>query len=134
MRKERDKLLEFRFKLESEMSGEQRKLWESHVTAFKQQIENINRNIDKFNLTVPCFWQQMVHYDENKEVKKILQQYRNKMDSGQCKVDNSQCKMDSDMSVQGSEHYVGNTNQQAILPSISFKGVLQEIMALFKVQ
>lgn len=46
--------------------------WSRKIVEFRQTIDSVNLKINKLNMVVPTLRQQMVHYDANKELDKIV--------------------------------------------------------------
>ena len=73
----RDKLWANRLRAGPEpLNAPKNQLWKSHVYEFSLEIKEINQMIDKFNLLAPALHLQTVHYDQKKEVRKVLTAYR----------------------------------------------------------
>ena len=49
--------------------------WEQFLKDFHEKLININKKIDKFNVIVPILNKQKVHFNYEKEVKRIIEDY-----------------------------------------------------------
>ncbi|KAM7311698.1 dnaJ homolog subfamily C member 28 isoform X1 [Ixodes scapularis] len=54
------------------LSGEEKQLWDTVVQGMASSVTHINRKIDKFNMVVPLFNKQQLHFQLVRESEKIL--------------------------------------------------------------
>ncbi|KAL7881603.1 hypothetical protein AOLI_G00084510 [Acnodon oligacanthus] len=77
--KMRERLKDVRSRLGSPMRHSEQLQWKEHCAAFADELKNLNKKVDNFNLVVPLMNLQMVHFNMTKEVEKVLkadQEYR----------------------------------------------------------
>jgi hypothetical protein len=115
-----------RFKLgNDEMLPKDKLSWEKHLTAFKTRLQDINMQIDKLNLTVPCLWQQLVHYNYQREIAKINKRFEEMRQNGETMEQTSEVN----------ENFIISPVQiesVGLFNGISFRDVINDIRALFK--
>ena len=58
-------------------------VWLTHVGNFNTAIKQVNKSVETFNLTVPWIWKQMMTFNAEKEVRKVLDLYREKLRNGE---------------------------------------------------
>ncbi|XP_062862408.1 dnaJ homolog subfamily C member 28 [Trichomycterus rosablanca] len=68
----RDRLQEVRARLGSPMKHSEQIQWKEHCAAFTSDLAKLNKKVDDFNLTVPLMSWQMVHFNVNREMEKVL--------------------------------------------------------------
>ncbi|XP_053482711.1 dnaJ homolog subfamily C member 28 [Ictalurus furcatus] len=77
--KMRKRLQEVRAKLGNPMKHSEQFQWKEHCATFSDELTKLNKKVDDFNLIVPLMSWQMVHFNMNREIEKILkadQQHR----------------------------------------------------------
>lgn len=77
--KMRKRLQEVRASLGSPMKHSEHIQWKEHCATFSDELTKLNKKVDNFNLIVPLMSWQMVHFNINKEMEKVLkadQQHR----------------------------------------------------------
>ncbi|KAG9271123.1 hypothetical protein AMEX_G14003 [Astyanax mexicanus] len=83
IKKLRDRLQEVRSRLGSPMRHSEQLQWKEHCADFTDDLKKLNKKVDTFNLIVPLMSLQMVHFNTNREVEKVMkadQEYRKKME------------------------------------------------------
>ncbi|XP_026851326.2 dnaJ homolog subfamily C member 28 [Electrophorus electricus] len=68
----RERLQEVRARLGSPMRHSEQLQWKEHCAAFASELLKLNKKVDNFNLIVPLMSWQMVHFNMNREVEKVL--------------------------------------------------------------
>lgn len=77
--KTRKRLQEVRARLGNPMKHSEQMQWKEHCATFSDELAKLNKKVDDFNLIVPLMSWQMVHFNLNREMEKILkadQQHR----------------------------------------------------------
>ncbi|MCI4378377.1 hypothetical protein PGIGA_G00215210 [Pangasianodon gigas] len=77
--KMRKRLQEVRARLGSPMKHSEQIQWKEHCVTFSEELAKLNKKVDDFNLIVPLMSWQMVHFNMNREMEKVLkadQQHR----------------------------------------------------------
>lgn len=72
IKKMRDRLQEARSRLGSPMRHAEQLRWKEHCSDFADQLKELNKKVDTFNLIVPLMNLQVVHFSFTKEVEKVL--------------------------------------------------------------
>ncbi|KAF7709447.1 dnaJ homolog subfamily C member 28 [Silurus meridionalis] len=70
--KMRKKLQEVRARLGCPMKHSERIQWKEHCANFSEELAKLNKKVDDFNLIVPLMSWQMVHFNINREIEKVL--------------------------------------------------------------
>ncbi|KAB5577018.1 hypothetical protein PHYPO_G00205140 [Pangasianodon hypophthalmus] len=77
--KMRNRLKEARARLGNPMKHSEQIQWKEHCATFSEELVKLNKKVDDFNLIVPLMSWQMVHFNMNREMEKVLkadQQHR----------------------------------------------------------
>ncbi|XP_006001534.1 dnaJ homolog subfamily C member 28 [Latimeria chalumnae] len=94
----RDDLLLFRKKLGEPLTLHKEKQWSLHCQQFRKDIKALNKRINDFNLVVPLLNRQMVHFNADKEIERMLKSYSFMMEEMQkASLDEGQEKEKSEM-------------------------------------
>lgn len=64
----RDKLLQGRTRLGESMTQREKALWQQLCGSVGEELVNLNKMVDNFNLIVPVLTQQMVHFSLDREI------------------------------------------------------------------
>ncbi|KAF5903818.1 dnaJ subfamily C member 28 [Clarias magur] len=83
--KMRNRLHKVRARLGNPMKHSEQIKWQEHCAIFSDELAKLNKKVDDFNLIVPLMSWQMVHFNMNKELEKVLnadQQYRMEKEKG----------------------------------------------------
>ncbi|XP_076857831.1 dnaJ homolog subfamily C member 28 isoform X2 [Brachyhypopomus gauderio] len=72
IQKMRERLREVRARQSGTMTHSEQLRWKEHCAVFAQELLKLNKQVDDFNLIVPLMSWQMVHFDLNREVEKVL--------------------------------------------------------------
>ena len=51
-------------------------LWDFHKNEFRERVQEVNEMINKYNFIVPFMEKQMVHYNVERNVDKILEKHK----------------------------------------------------------
>lgn len=81
--KMRKRLQDVRARLGNPMKHSEQIQWEEHCATFSDELAKLNKKVDDFNLIVPLMSWQMIHFNMNREMKKVLkadQQHRKEKD------------------------------------------------------
>ncbi len=57
--------------------------WQECRKEFLQTLETINQKVDRFNMIVPSIHQQVIRYNKNKEITKVVEHYRHLVEIGE---------------------------------------------------
>lgn len=55
-------------------------VWDKAIIQFKSSIKQTNTKINNYNLQVPGIWQQLMHYNPDREIKKVLEKYKEEVE------------------------------------------------------
>lgn len=120
----RAELLEKRARLgPSPLDSDKEYWWSKYTAEFKQDVDMVNREIDKYNLQVPSIHRQMVHYRTEKEIEKVCRHFdKNGYDKPLTNVPRMQSKLlkngDSEtLKAQSVVDCDGNQNTSQNVPS-----------------
>lgn len=70
--KMRKRLQEVRGRLGNPMKHSEQMQWKEHCAIFSEELTKLNKKVDDFNLIVPLMSWQMVHFNMNREMEKVL--------------------------------------------------------------
>ncbi|XP_078264898.1 dnaJ homolog subfamily C member 28 [Rhinoraja longicauda] len=83
----RNNILSYRKKLGQPLTHNTLKHWNLNCEQFKNDIKELNKTVDKFNLIVPLLNRQMLHFDQDKELAVILKKYDVSMEANKAILD-----------------------------------------------
>jgi DnaJ family protein C protein 28 len=95
MRRLRKDISLLRHKYNAVLSPSDEAEWKKTVERFKEDCDNLNKNILKFNLTVPSLYKQLVNFQLEKEAQKALNSFSVEMQQA---YDNAASKRDAESS------------------------------------
>ncbi|XP_051869748.1 dnaJ homolog subfamily C member 28 [Pristis pectinata] len=75
MEKLRNDMMSYRKKLGEPLTVYTQKHWDLNCEQFRNDIKQLNKTVDRFNLIVPLLNRQMLHFDPDKELAVILKNY-----------------------------------------------------------
>ncbi|XP_069748448.1 dnaJ homolog subfamily C member 28 [Narcine bancroftii] len=77
----RNDMMSYRKKLGGPLTLNTQKQWNLNREQFRNDIKQLNRTVDTFNLIVPLLNRQMLHFDADKELAALLKKYDALMDA-----------------------------------------------------
>ncbi|XP_066497276.1 dnaJ homolog subfamily C member 28 [Hoplias malabaricus] len=110
--KMRDRLLEVRSKLGNPLRHSEQLRWKEHCGYFAEELRKLNKVVDNFNLIVPLMSLQMVHFNMNKEIEKVLKADQESRKEKEKKKEEEESRMAETQELNTSKQ---NTRQALIL-------------------
>lgn len=83
----RNDILGYRKKLGQPLTYYTLKHWNLNCEQFRNDIKELNKTVEKFNLIVPLLNRQMLHFDQDKELAVILKKYDVLMEANKANSD-----------------------------------------------